>query len=122
MDSVKSIAANYGMSESKVKSMLFRLRNDLKLHLQKEGFYDMNNEIQTNAEALETAIGEIRNDIIEEADEGRIAAEVIREVGTEIQPRKARCIRHRAFVQVAQKKGEKFVGFVIDFGEKKCYN
>jgi hypothetical protein len=29
--------AAYGMSESKVKSMLLRVRNKLKLHLEKEG-------------------------------------------------------------------------------------
>lgn len=38
MDSVERIAAGYGMSESKVKSMLFRCRNKLKHYLQKEGY------------------------------------------------------------------------------------
>lgn len=37
-DSVKSIAASSGMSESKVKSMLFRAREGLRKHLEKEGF------------------------------------------------------------------------------------
>lgn len=35
--SIKEIAEAYGMSESKVKSALFRTRNKLKLHLEKEG-------------------------------------------------------------------------------------
>jgi RNA polymerase sigma-70 factor (ECF subfamily) len=34
---IKEIAEAYGMSESKVKSMLLRVRNKLKLHLEKEG-------------------------------------------------------------------------------------
>ncbi len=34
---IKAIAAVYGMSESKVASMLFRMRKDLKEHLEKEG-------------------------------------------------------------------------------------
>lgn len=34
---IKEIAAVYGMSESKVASMLFRMRNELKVHLEKEG-------------------------------------------------------------------------------------
>ena len=38
MDSVERIAVGYGMSESKVKSMLFRCRNKLKHYLQKEGY------------------------------------------------------------------------------------
>ena len=37
-DSVKSIAADYNMSESKVKSILFRARKSLKEFLEKEGF------------------------------------------------------------------------------------
>ncbi len=36
-DSIASIAAQYGMSESKVKSILFRCRNKLKLFLESEG-------------------------------------------------------------------------------------
>lgn len=36
-DSISSIAAQFGMSESKVKSMLFRMRNRLKIYLEKEG-------------------------------------------------------------------------------------
>lgn len=36
-DSIASIAAQFGMSESKVKSMLFRMRNRLKIYLEKEG-------------------------------------------------------------------------------------
>lgn len=36
-DSVKQIAERYGISESKVKSSLFRTRNGLKTHLEKEG-------------------------------------------------------------------------------------
>ena len=38
MDSVERIAEGYGMSESKVKSMLFRCRNKLRQTLQKEGY------------------------------------------------------------------------------------
>ena len=37
-DSVQDIARRYHMSQSKVKSMLFRTRNSLREHLQKEGF------------------------------------------------------------------------------------
>lgn len=37
-DSVKVIAERCGMSESKVKSMLFRAREGLRKHLEKEGF------------------------------------------------------------------------------------
>lgn len=37
-DSVKEIAARFGISESKVKSSLFRTRNKLKVYLQKGGF------------------------------------------------------------------------------------
>ena len=36
-DSVKEIAERFGISESKVKSQLFRMRNRLKEHLEKEG-------------------------------------------------------------------------------------
>lgn len=36
-DSVGSIATHFQMSESKVKSMLFRIRKALKAHLEKEG-------------------------------------------------------------------------------------
>lgn len=35
--SIKEIAEQYGMSESKVKSTLFRLRNRLRIYLEKEG-------------------------------------------------------------------------------------
>ena len=38
MDSIKKVSSYYGMSESKVKSMLFRIRNRLKEYLEKEGF------------------------------------------------------------------------------------
>jgi RNA polymerase sigma factor (sigma-70 family) len=34
---IRDIAEQYGMSESKVASMLFRLRNELKRHFEKEG-------------------------------------------------------------------------------------
>lgn len=34
---IRDIAENYGMSESKVASLLFRMRNKLKTHLEKEG-------------------------------------------------------------------------------------
>ena len=37
MSTVKDIAADYGMSESKVKMRLLRMRNELKAHLEKEG-------------------------------------------------------------------------------------
>lgn len=37
-DSICDIAVRFSMSESKVKSMLFRARNKLKTHLVKEGF------------------------------------------------------------------------------------
>lgn len=36
-DSVKQISKRFGLSESKVKSSLFRLRNSLKVYLEKEG-------------------------------------------------------------------------------------
>lgn len=35
--SVKKIASEFGFSESKTKSMLFRLRNELRFYLEKEG-------------------------------------------------------------------------------------
>ena len=38
MDSIRQIASYYSMSESKVKSMLYRTRRGLKLYLHKEGF------------------------------------------------------------------------------------
>ncbi len=38
MDSIKEIAAYQGMSEPKVKSMLYRTRQGLKIYLQQEGF------------------------------------------------------------------------------------
>ena len=38
MDSIKEVAAYYDMSESKVKSMLFRTRQGLKAYLEQEGF------------------------------------------------------------------------------------
>ena len=37
-DSVEQIAKVYGFSQSKVKTMLFRMRADLKNHLEKEGY------------------------------------------------------------------------------------
>ena len=39
MDSVKDIASFYRVTEGKVKSTLFRVRNDLKDYLEKEGYY-----------------------------------------------------------------------------------
>lgn len=36
-DSIRDISEHFQMSESKIKSMLFRTRNRLKLHLEKEG-------------------------------------------------------------------------------------
>ena len=38
LDSVSSIADRFGYSESKVKTMLFRMRNDLRYYLIKEGY------------------------------------------------------------------------------------
>ncbi|MBR1457014.1 MAG: RNA polymerase sigma factor [Oscillospiraceae bacterium] len=38
-DSIAAIAAQFGFSESKVKSMLFRSRNKLRALLKKEGFF-----------------------------------------------------------------------------------
>lgn len=40
MDSIKSIAQQFDVSESKVKMILYRQRNKLKLHLAKEGHFD----------------------------------------------------------------------------------
>ncbi len=37
--SIKDIAKAYDMSESKIASLLFRMRNDLKVHLEKEDIY-----------------------------------------------------------------------------------
>jgi len=37
LSSIRDIAQQYGMSESKITSMLFRLRKELKLYLEKEG-------------------------------------------------------------------------------------
>ena len=39
-DSISQIAKTYGFSQSKVKTMLFRMRSDLKKHLE-EGGYDV---------------------------------------------------------------------------------
>ena len=38
MDSVESVCKKFGFSESKVKSMLFRAREKLRVYLRKEGF------------------------------------------------------------------------------------
>lgn len=38
MDSVSVIAKRFGLSGSKVKTTLFRMRNDLKLYLEREGY------------------------------------------------------------------------------------
>lgn len=38
MDSVESISKRFGISESKVKTTLFRLRNELKAYLESEGY------------------------------------------------------------------------------------
>ncbi len=38
LDSVASIAKRFGYSESKIKTMLFRMRNDLRTYLTKEGY------------------------------------------------------------------------------------
>lgn len=37
--SIQDIAAFYGMSESKVSSLLFRMRKDLRIHLEREGIF-----------------------------------------------------------------------------------
>lgn len=39
LDSVSTIANRYSLSESKVKTVLFRCRHQLQQHLQKEGFF-----------------------------------------------------------------------------------
>ena len=38
MDSVESVSRQFGFSESKVKSMLYRTRQKLRVALEKEGF------------------------------------------------------------------------------------
>lgn len=38
-DSVKAIARRYHMSESKIKTMLFRVRNELRVYLESEGIW-----------------------------------------------------------------------------------
>lgn len=38
LDSISAISGRYGISESKVKTILFRCRNQLRSYLQKEGF------------------------------------------------------------------------------------
>lgn len=38
MDDIAAIAHRFGMTQSKIKSMLFRSRNALRQHLEKEGF------------------------------------------------------------------------------------
>ena len=38
MDSIADISQSYGLSQSKVKSNLFRIRNQLREHLNKEGY------------------------------------------------------------------------------------
>lgn len=38
MDSVQEIARRFGCTEGKVKTLLYRMRNDLRQYLQKEGF------------------------------------------------------------------------------------
>lgn len=40
-ESVRDIAAFFRMSEAKVKSLLFRTRNELKAYLEKEGYSDL---------------------------------------------------------------------------------
>lgn len=42
MDPVSEIARRFGFSESKVKSMLLRLRGRLRVRLEREGFFDEN--------------------------------------------------------------------------------
>lgn len=37
LDAIREIADTYGMSESKVSSLLFRMRNELRIFLEKEG-------------------------------------------------------------------------------------
>lgn len=38
MDSIAAISQRYGLSQSKVKSILFRSRNQLREYLDKEGY------------------------------------------------------------------------------------
>lgn len=38
MDSIKDIATHYSLTEGKVKTTLFRTRNELKAYLEKEGY------------------------------------------------------------------------------------
>lgn len=38
MDSISEIAKRFAIGESKVKTMLFRIRNDLRIYLEKEGY------------------------------------------------------------------------------------
>lgn len=38
MDSIKEVSAYYNMSQSKTKSMLYRIRKGLKIYLEQEGF------------------------------------------------------------------------------------
>ena len=38
MDSISDIASIFNISESKVKSVLFRTRNKLRFYLEKEGY------------------------------------------------------------------------------------
>ncbi len=40
-DSIKSIAAFSHMGESKIKSLLYRTRNKLRLYLEEEEFYEI---------------------------------------------------------------------------------
>lgn len=40
LSTVRDIAKDYDMSESKVKSILYRLRGNLKEYMEKEGFYE----------------------------------------------------------------------------------
>ena len=40
MDSLEDICKRFGYSQSKVKSLLFRLRHRLKEHLEREGYFD----------------------------------------------------------------------------------
>lgn len=39
-DSIKELSKFYGYQESKIKSILFRVRKQLKVYLEKEFFYD----------------------------------------------------------------------------------
>lgn len=38
LDSIEDISKRYSMSQAKVKSILFRCRNELRMHLEKEGY------------------------------------------------------------------------------------